>query len=78
MPFPSQLWGRVGEIVAGLLAGDHAVDAKVAEIVAQLTPGRRHRDFGVVDDGNRQASAFSQLSLPVTVDKGKAPALADS
>ena len=78
MPVPPQPRGRVGETVTGLMAGHHAVDAKVAEIVAQFTPGRQHRDFGVVDDGNGQAGAFGQLSLPVAVNKGKAAALSDS
>ena len=62
MPVSSQPRGQVGEAVAGLMAGDDAVGAKVAEIVAQLTPGRQHRDLDVVDDGKRQAGALGQRS----------------
>ena len=46
------------------MAGDDAVGAKVAEIVAQLTSGRQHRDLDVVDDGKRQASALSRAPKP--------------
>ena len=48
MPVSSQPRGQVGEAVASLMAGDDAVSAKAAEIVAQLTPGRQHRDLDVV------------------------------
>ena len=59
------------------MAGDDAVGAKVAEIVAQLTPGRQHRDLDVVDDGKRQAGALGQPLPLVAVDEGKAAVVAD-
>ncbi len=61
-PVSPQLPGHVAKAVAGLAADDNAVCAKVAEIAAQLAPGRQHRDLDVVDDGKRKAGslAFSQ------------------
>ena len=54
------------------MADDDTVGAKVAKIVAQLTPRRQHRDLDVVDDGKRKAGALGQPPPLVAVDEGKA------
>ena len=76
-PVPSQPRGQVGEAVARLMAGDDAVGAKMANVVAQLTPGRQHCDLDVVDDGERQAGALGQPLPLVAVGEGEPAAVTD-
>ena len=61
-PVSAQLRDQVGQAVPGLMAGDDSVRAKVAVVVAQLTPSGQHRDLGVVDNGKQVRSVSRSRS----------------